>query len=59
MDTINNSSCDGTWINVGTARQASAAGLARRTIYYWQVRALNANGSTNANNGTWWRFTTR
>lgn len=59
MDTINNNSCDGSWTNVGTARQATASGFARRVTYYWQVRAVNANGLTNANNGTWWRFTTR
>jgi len=24
--------------------------------YYWQVRAVNANGVTDANGGTWWSF---
>ena len=59
MDSINNSSCDGSWVNVGSALQVTASGFARRVTYYWQVRAVNANGLTNANNGTWWRFTTR
>ncbi len=59
IDTTNNSSCDGTWTTVGSARQATISGMARRTSYYWQVRAINANGTTNANNSVWWRFTTR
>jgi len=59
VDTSNNNNCDGSWTSVGTARQATVSGMARRTTYYWQVRAVNANGLTNANNGTWWRYTTR
>ena len=59
MDSINNSSCDGSWVNVGSALQVTASGFARRVTYYWQVRAVNTNGLTNANNGTWWRFTPR
>jgi hypothetical protein len=27
--------------------------------YYWQVRAKNAGGSTEANAGTWWSFKTK
>jgi hypothetical protein len=26
--------------------------------YYWQVRAINAGGTVEADNGTWWSFTT-
>lgn len=58
IDTTNNNSCDGTWTTI-SGLQATASGLARRTTYYWQVQAVNAGGSTDANSGTWWRFTTR
>ncbi|MFN8444250.1 MAG: S8 family serine peptidase [Caldilineaceae bacterium] len=59
IDATNNNSCDGTWTSMGTSLQATASGLARRTNYYWQVRARNTSGTTDANTGTWWRFTTR
>jgi len=58
VDTVNNSVCDGTWSNRGTSRTVTVTGLTSRTTYYWQVRAVNAGGITNANAGTWWRFTT-
>lgn len=48
-----------TWSNVGSSTTAIASSLRSRTIYYWQVRAVNADGTTVANSGTWWRFTTR
>jgi hypothetical protein len=55
--------CDGSgtagWVSTGTARTTSFSGLAGRTTYYWQVRAVNAGGTRLANTGTWWRFTTR
>jgi subtilisin family serine protease len=54
-------SCDANstgWFNTGTSRSATVGGMAARTTYYWQVRALNAGGVTDANNATWWRFTT-
>ena len=28
------------------------------TTYYWQIRARNAGGTTEADSGTWWTFTT-
>jgi hypothetical protein len=28
------------------------------TTYWWQVRAVNASGQAQANNGAWWYFTT-
>jgi hypothetical protein len=46
------------WVSVGTARSVAFSGLASRTVYYWQVQAVNAAGVTNANGGTWWKFTT-
>ena len=59
VDTTNDSACAGAWTNVGAATSRTVSGLARRTTYYWQVRANNAGGQTQANAGTWWRFTTR
>ena len=38
---------------------ASVGGLAPRKTYYWQVRARNGGGTTDANGGTWWSFRTR
>ena len=46
------------WTSTAGA-SASVGGLAPRTQYYWQVRARNANGTTNANGGAWWSFRTR
>ncbi len=37
----------------------SVGGLAPRTQYYWQVRARNGSGTTDANGGSWWGFRTR
>lgn len=59
FDTTNDNACSGSWINVGTALQYRTASLSRRQIYYWQVRSVNATGRTDANSGTWWRFTTQ
>ena len=33
-------------------------GLTAGTTYFWQVRARNGAGTTEANGGTWWSFTT-
>lgn len=59
IDTTNDSACSGTWQSVGTSTSASVSGLSRKTTYYWQVRSNNAAGTTYANSGAWWRFTTR
>ena len=58
IDTSLNNTCNGTWRPV-TGTSATATGLARRTTYEWQVRAVNGTGTTVANAGTWWRFTVR
>ena len=57
-DTTNDGVCAGSWLTTGTARQVAISGLARDTTYYWQVRAQNAGGTTTADKGTWWKFTT-
>ena len=59
FDTSNNNTCNGSWISTGTSPQATISGLSRNRTYYWQVRARNVAGTTSANAGAWWRFTTR
>jgi subtilisin family serine protease len=58
-DTVNNNVCDSTWRST-TARSVTVTGMRSLTAYFWQVRAVNAAGLvTDANGGTWWRWTTR
>ena len=59
VDTTNDNTCAGTWISAGGTRSAAIGGLATKTAHYWQVRARNASGTTQANGGMWWKFTTR
>ena len=40
------------------ATSASISGLSHSTRYYWQVRAVSGGGSTIANGGAYWSFTT-
>jgi hypothetical protein len=58
-DTSNDSACTSpaVWTDVGTATSANLS-LTTGTTYYWQVKAVNAGGETEANSGTWWSFTT-
>ena len=55
-----NTTCDSpsTWIDVGTALTASPADLVNSTTYYWQVRAVLASGSVEADGGNWASFST-
>ena len=57
-DTTNDSSCSGTWQSAGAGTSAVLNSLALSTTYYWQMRAVNAIGFTEADGGTWWSFTT-
>ncbi len=46
------------WV-AAAGTSAAPTGLSYETTYYWQVRAINSQGTvTEANSGTWWRFTT-
>jgi M6 family metalloprotease-like protein len=45
------------WNNVGNARSAFVRNLQRNKSYFWNVRAKNRVGVTNANDGIW-KFTT-
>ena len=58
VDTIKNNSCDTSWVPVGTNLSTTLVLLKGSTTYYWQVRAVNSAGSTDANAGTWWSFKT-
>jgi hypothetical protein len=56
-DTINNDSCEGSWMSVEET-SVIIDGLNNMTTYYWQIRAINEGGSTEANADGWWSFTT-
>jgi len=60
IDTTNDNACTApaVWTTTGTLRTAPLTGLANSTTYYWQARARNTSGTTDANTGTWWSFTT-
>ena len=58
VDTTNDGACGTSWVSTGTTRSASPTGLLKATTYYWQVRAVNMSGTTYANAGTWWSFST-
>ena len=46
------------WKSAGVATRATVSGLAKNKIYYWQVRAKNAGGTTVASGG-FGKFTTK
>ena len=58
VDTSNNNICDGTWKYVFNGHSVNLSTLAPGTDYYWQVQAYNSAGTTEANGGTWWSFST-
>jgi hypothetical protein len=58
VDTVNNGICDTGWISAGTNTATTVASTSS-TTYWWQVRARNNVGTTEANGGSWWTFTTR
>ena len=56
IDTSNNNICDTGWVTASSG--VIISGLSSNSIYYWQVRSVNSGGTTPANTGTWWQFTT-
>lgn len=54
-DTTNNNTCDNKWTSTGTATNHTLTNLTLST-YYWQARAVNTTGSTEADGGGWWSF---
>ena len=56
-DTINNYLCDTAWLAT-TDTQATLTELNTSTYYFWQVRAKNTAGTTEADSGSWWGFET-
>ena len=58
LDTRDNGACDTTWVSTGDQTSATPTGLTAATTYHWQVRAVNADGTTEADGETWWSFTT-
>jgi hypothetical protein len=58
VDTTNDNSCGTGWTSMAST-SAALSGLNANTTYWWQVRARNMAGTTDADYGTWWSFTTR
>jgi hypothetical protein len=58
-DQSDNGACDSSWISAGASTGAALSGLSNNRTYYWQVRALNPEGITEADGGAWWSFTAR
>ncbi len=57
VDPTNNNVCDGGWGSTPSTSTSYGTDPSRATTYYWQVRARNTFGTTEADNGTWWSFT--
>jgi uncharacterized protein YkwD len=55
-NTSNVGTCSGSWVSAGNATSANLSGLSSAVTYYWQVRAVNSLGNTEAIGG-WWSFT--
>ena len=58
IDTVSNNVCDGSWVTATTGPGVGLTGLTAGTTYFWQVRARNGAGTTEANGGAWWSVTT-
>jgi hypothetical protein len=58
-DATNNNVCDTSWISTGGSTSVGLSGLSNNDTYYWQVRAVNGGGTTEADGGAWRSFTAR
>jgi hypothetical protein len=56
-DLVDDAVCNGSWVST-TAASAAIMVAGDSTPVFWQVRARNGAGVTEADNGAWWRFTT-
>ncbi len=56
-DLINDNQCNRTWTNT-PATSVNISNLGTNTTYYWEVRAINAAGTTYADVANWGSFTT-
>ncbi len=54
LATAANNRCDTTWTPVGSRTDTTISGLVGFRSYYWQVRAVNAAGVTEADEGSYW-----
>jgi len=59
FDTTNDGACGGRWTSTGTSTSVWLNRLSYGTTYYWEVRAVNAGGTTSASGDMWWSFTTQ
>jgi hypothetical protein len=59
IDSTNDGLCTN-WVSIGNQTLAMVAGFAEDSIYYWQVRAVNAGGTTYADGSAaaFWSFRT-
>ncbi|MGD2079094.1 MAG: fibronectin type III domain-containing protein, partial [Chloroflexota bacterium] len=56
IDTTDNEDCDEYWSSAGGNTSMVILGLNAGTSYYWQVRAVNALGTREADDWAWWSF---
>ncbi|MBN1305663.1 MAG: DUF333 domain-containing protein, partial [Anaerolineales bacterium] len=58
IDTNDNDTCDGSWVDAGAEKSAVLSELSPLTTYYWQVRSNAGPVTTYADGDTWHSFTT-